>query len=60
MKEYGLSNANLTQAGKRKSLFFSRISQFKNFTGCLLPLTFPVWMAVQNEFRIFLYEIQAK
>lgn len=60
MKEYSLSNANLTQAGKIKSLFFSRISQFKNSTRCLLPLTFPLWMADQNEFRTFLYEIQAK
>lgn len=59
MKGYSLSNTNLTQSDKRKLLFFSRFSQFKNFMGCLLPITFSVWMLFKMNSKHFCMKYKA-
>lgn len=59
MEGYSLSNTNLTQSDKRKLLFFSRFSQFKNFMGCLLPITFPVWMLFKMNLKHFCMKYKA-
>lgn len=47
------SNTNLTQSDKTKLPFFSRFSPFKNFMGCLLPITFPVWILFKINLKHF-------
>lgn len=53
------SNTNLAQSDKRKLLFFSRFSQFKNGMGCLLPITFPVWMLFKMNLKYFYMKCKA-
>lgn len=52
------SNRNMTQSDKKKLLFFSRFSQFKNFMGCLYLSLFQYGCCLKSIWNISVWNVR--